>query len=282
MDPVQSGGPWTRGPCFVLTPQIHFCEFWEKKVFVQSPSSRHSPMRDTWILFIVVEADLRFDEFHWAGVVPNCTMGQFRADEFGPSLQRNLLTGYERSDSVTIVDPSYNSTKHWSSLMRSLETAGKLHTHFSPYPTLCPKFEVIVNIGVVRGRASSQNLRLIRHKVLEYDRNAIWLSRRRWNPSTCQIIYTNGPIWFLDLNRKVKRQNSCPFFFFFWLQLKGYSFSALELKLDQEVVLCKGDIQKTVCTIKRALGPKNYKESLRCVQEQSPNIKVKHQSPNSK
>lgn len=72
------------------------------------------------------------------------------------------------------------------------------------------------------------------------------------------------------------------FFFFFWLQLKGYSFSALELKLDQEVVLCKGDIQKTVCTIKRALGPKNYKESLRGVQEQSPNIKVKHQSPNSK
>ena len=112
MDPVQSG---VHGPVVhVLSspPRYIFVNFEEKKVIVQSPSSRHSPMRDTWILFIVIDADLRFDEFHWAGVVPNCTMGQFRVDEFGPSLQRNLLTGYERSDSITSVDPWCNSTKH--------------------------------------------------------------------------------------------------------------------------------------------------------------------------
>ena len=47
-------------------------------------------MRDTSILFMVVETDLRFDEFHWVGVVLNCTMGTFWA-EFGSSLQRNFL-----------------------------------------------------------------------------------------------------------------------------------------------------------------------------------------------
>ena len=67
-------------------------------------------MRDTSTLFIVVEADVRFDEFHWIGVVSNCTLGTFWADEFGSSLQRNFLTGDERSDSLISVDPLCNST----------------------------------------------------------------------------------------------------------------------------------------------------------------------------
>lgn len=60
-------------------------------------------MSDTSILFIVVEADLRVDEFHWVGVVSNCTMGTFWEDEFGSSLQRKFLIGDERSSSVTMV-----------------------------------------------------------------------------------------------------------------------------------------------------------------------------------
>lgn len=67
-------------------------------------------MSDTSILFIVVEADLSFAEFHWVGVVSNCTMGTFWEDEFGFSLQRNFLIDDERSDSVTSVDPWCNST----------------------------------------------------------------------------------------------------------------------------------------------------------------------------
>ena len=129
--------------------------------------------------------------------------------------------------------------------MLSLETAGKLYTHSSPYQHFVLSLKLLLILGWGRGsRASSQNLRLIRHCLLESDHSVIWLSRRRWNPSTCQLIYTNGPISFLDLNRKVKCQNSCPFFF--WLQLKGYSFSALELKLYQEAVLCKGGTHKFV------------------------------------
>lgn len=69
-------------------------------------------MRDTCILFIVVDADVRFDEFHWIGVVSNCTMGTFWADEFEPCLQHNFLIGDERSDSVTRIDPWCNSTIH--------------------------------------------------------------------------------------------------------------------------------------------------------------------------
>ena len=49
--------------------------------------------------------------------------------------------------------------------------------------------------------------------------------------------------------------------FFFGFNLKGYSFSALELTLDQEAVLCKGGTQKTVCTVKLALGQKTAKET---------------------
>lgn len=51
---------------------------------------------------------------------------------------------------------------------------------------------------------------------------------------------------------------------FFWLQLKGYSFSALELKLYQEAVLCKGGTHKFVLKSEPWAQKTREKASVEC------------------